>query len=134
MGSSTTHVRATRAAEIAGESVRGDPGPVIWEYTEARRRLDGLVQEARALGEPLERLGQGLSGHPARMIVGLPAPFLEDPSEWDIVPGHELPSIDHLAALTNQIRAASAKVEELRERLILMGRADVVQQPDGFFH
>jgi hypothetical protein len=133
IGTGTRHVRATPAAEIAGEPVRGDPRPVIWEYTEARRRLDGLAQEARELGERLERLGQGLSGHPARMIVGLPDPFLEDPSEWDIVPGHHLPSIDRLVALTNQIRAVSATVEELRERLILMGRGDVVQQPDGFF-
>ena len=107
---------------------------MIWEYSETRRRLDGLVQEARELGEHLERLGQGLSGHPARLIVGLPDPFLEDPSEWDIVPGHVLPSIDRLLALTNQIREAGAQVEELRERLILMGRADVVEQPDGFFH
>ena len=130
----TTPARATRAGERTGEPVRGDPGPVIWEYSETRRRLDGLVQEARELGEHLERLGQGLSGHPARLIVGLPDPFLEDPSEWDIVQGHVLPSIDRLLALTNQIREAGAQVEELRERLILMGRADVVEQPDGFFH
>ena len=117
-----------------GTLVRGDSGPVIREYTEARRQLDALAQEARELGERLERLGQGLSGHPARMIVGLPDPFLEDPSEWDVVPEHHLPSIDRLVALTNQIRAVSATVEELRERLILMGRGDVVKQPDGFFH
>jgi hypothetical protein len=39
-----------------------------------------------------------------------------------------------LVALTNQVRAVSAQVDELRERLILMGRADIVEQPDGFFH
>jgi hypothetical protein len=134
IGTGARHVRATRAAETAGETVPSDPGPVIWEYTEARRRLDGLVEEARELGERLERLGQGLSGHPTRLFIGLPDPLLEDPSELDIVPGHGLPSIDRLEALTNQIRAMSATVEELRERLILMGRRDVVQQPDGFFH
>jgi hypothetical protein len=114
--------------------VRGDAGLVIREYSEARRRLDGLVQEARELGERLERVGQGLSGHPARLIVGVPDSLLVDPSEWDIVPGHPLPSIDRLVALTNQIREVTAKVEELRERLILMGRADVVEHPDSFFH
>jgi hypothetical protein len=130
----TMPVPATRAGERAGEPARGDAGPVMWEYSEARRRLDGLVQEARELGERLERLGQGLSGHPGRLIVGLPDALLVDLSEWDIVQGHPLPSIDRLAALTKQIREAGAKVEELRERLILMGRADVVEQPDGFFH
>jgi hypothetical protein len=130
----TIPVSATHAGEQAGEHVRGDPQPVIWEFSEARRRLDGLVQEARELGERLERLGEGLSGHPGRLIVGLPDSVLVDPSEWDIVPGRPLPSIGRLVALTNQIREVGAKVEELRERLILMGRADVVEQPDGFFH
>jgi hypothetical protein len=106
---------------------------VIREYGEARRRLDGLVQEARNLGERLEGLGQGLSRHPARLIIGLPDALPVDSSEWDIVPGHPLPSIERLAGLTKQLREAGAKVEELRERLILMGRADVVEQPDGFF-
>jgi hypothetical protein len=85
------------------------------------------------LGERLERIGQGLSGHPGRVIVGFPDSILVDSSEWDIVPGHPLPSIERLVALTKEIREASAKVEELRERLVLMGRADVVEQPDGFF-
>lgn len=130
----TMPAQATRGGEKASEPVRGDPRPVIWEYREARRRLDGLVQEARELGERLERLGQGLSGRPGCLIVGLPDSLLVEPSEWDIVPGHPLPSIDRLVALTNQIREVSAEVEELRERLILMGRSDAVEQPDGFFH
>ena len=36
--------------------------------------------------------------------------------------------------LTADIRALGARVEELRERLILMGYADPVEQPNGFFH
>jgi hypothetical protein len=111
----------------------GESGPVIREYGEAQRRLDDLVQEARQLGEQLERIGHGLSHHPARVLVGRPDPSLVDPGEWDIVPEHPLPSIDRLAALTEQIRGARAKVEELRERLILSGRGDVVEQPYGFF-
>jgi hypothetical protein len=39
-----------------------------------------------------------------------------------------------VVTLTRSIREVSATVEELRERLILLGRADVVQQPDHFFH
>ncbi|RPI56513.1 MAG: hypothetical protein EHM55_05125 [Acidobacteria bacterium] len=124
----------TPAREVPGAHVRVDPDPVIREYTETRRRLDRLVEDARELGERLERLGHGLFGHPARMIVGPPDPFIEDQNEWDIVPSHPLPSIDRLVALTNDIRGMSARVEELRERLILMGRADIVEQPDGFFH
>jgi hypothetical protein len=49
------------------------------------------------------------------------------------VPSHPLPSIEHLTSLTNDIRAVGARVEELRERLILMGHADLVEQPNGFF-
>jgi hypothetical protein len=67
------------------------------------------------------------------LIVGFPEQDLENPSEWDIVPSHPLPSIEQLAALTDNIRAEGAKVEELRERLILMGHADLVEQRDGFF-
>jgi hypothetical protein len=52
----------------------------------------------------------------------------------DIVPSHPLPRIEGLVALTDDIRAAALNVDELRERLILMGRADLVEQPDGFFH
>jgi hypothetical protein len=130
----TTPARAIRGGQKASEPVGGDPRPVISEYSEVRRRLDDLVQEARGLGERLERLGQGLSGHPGRLIVGLPDSLLVDPSEWDIVPGHPLPPIDRLVALTNEVREVSARVEELRERLILMGRADLVEEPDGFFH
>ena len=67
------------------------------------------------------------------MIIGVPARFTETPSEWDIIPSHPLPSIERLIALTNEIREANQEVEELRGRLILMGRVDLVEEPDGFF-
>ena len=107
---------------------------MIWEYTEAKRRLDALVTEAGELGERFERLAHGLSAHPTRMIIGLPERFADDATEWDIVPSHPLPRIESLVALTDDIREAALKVDDLRERLILMGRADLVEQPDGFFH
>ena len=126
-----------RAAIVDGavsrEHEEADLGRVIWDHAEARRRLDALLQEAGDQGERFERLAHGLSAHPKRMIIGLPGRFTENPSEWDIVPSHPLPSIERLATLTDEIREASQKVEDLRERLILMGRADLVEQPDGFF-
>lgn len=106
----------------------------IEEYTEARQALDRLLDKASELGERLEILARGLSSHPTRMFIGLPDRFIEEPSAWEIVPGHPLPSIDSLVTLTNDIRAAAARVDDLRERLILMGRADVVEEPDVFFH
>jgi hypothetical protein len=118
----------------SGEPHEGDLGRVFSEYAEAKRRLDALVKEAGELGERFERLGHGLSAHPRRMIIGLPDRFIEDPSKWGVVPSHPLPRIESLVALTHDIREASLKVEDLRERLILMGRADLVEQPDGFFH
>jgi hypothetical protein len=119
---------------VTGERGTVDIERVASGYTEARRRLDALVQEAHKFGERFERLAHGLSAHPGRMIVGVPDEFIESPGEWDIVPSHPLPSIERLVWLTNEIRDVGATVEELRERLILLGRADLVEQPNGFFH
>jgi hypothetical protein len=106
---------------------------VIAAYGEARRRQDALVKEAGELAERLERLAHGLSARPGHVIIGLPDERIENPSEWDIVPSHPLPSIEQLITLTNDIREVSARAEELRERLILMGHAELVEQPNGFF-
>ena len=122
---------------MAGESGQHgetDVGRMLGEYTDAKRRLDALVTEAREWGERFERLAHGLSAHPTRMIIGLPERFTGDATEWDIVPRHPLPRIEGLVALTDNIRATALNVDDLRERLILMGRADLVEQPDGFFH
>lgn len=112
----------------------GDIGRVIAEYREAKSRLDAFVAEADELAERFERIADGLSARPGRVIVGLPDERIENPSEWDIVPSHPLPSIEHLVTLTHDIRALGARVEELRERLILMGHAELAEQPNGFFH
>lgn len=112
----------------------GEIGGVIAEYRKATNRLDALVKEAGELAERFERIAHGLSVHPGRVIVGLPDEHVENGREWDIVPSHTLPSIEHLTSLTNDIRAVDTRVEELRERLILMGHVDLVEQPDGFFH
>ena len=107
---------------------------VVARYRAATNRLDGLVDEASDAAERLERLAHGLSTRPGHLVIGLPDESLENCSEWDVVPGHPLPSIEELAALTHNIRAEGAKVGELRERLILMGHADLVEQRNGFFH
>jgi hypothetical protein len=44
-----------------------------------------------------------------------------------------VPRIESLVTLTNDIREAALTVDDLRERLILRGRADLVE-PNGFFH
>jgi hypothetical protein len=106
---------------------------IVADYAGAKRRVDALVEEADEVGERLERLGHGLSAHPMRMIIGLPDRFIENPSQCDIVPGHALPPIERLMSLTDDIREATQNVGDLRERLILLGRADVVEQPDEFF-
>ena len=107
----------------------GDP---IREYSEARQRLGALEKEAGDVGERLGRLAQGLSAHPARIVIGSD-PFIENPSEWDVVLDRPLPSIESLALLTNEIREAYKRVEELRERVVLLGRADLVERPDTYF-
>jgi hypothetical protein len=123
-----------REGRVVGRPEESNVGGVIAEYRAAKNRLDDLVNEAGECAERFERLAHGLSARPGHLIVGLPEERVENPSEWDIVPSHPLPSIEHLATLTDDIRSESVRVEELRERLILMGRADLVQQPNGFFH
>jgi hypothetical protein len=110
-----------------------DIGRVTTDHARAKRRLDALLREAGVLGERLGRLAHGLSTHPERLIIGSADPSVGNPSEWDIVPNVPLPSIERLVMLTNEIREANENVELLRERLILLGRADLVEEPEGFF-
>ena len=63
------------ASRQSGQHEEADVCRVIWEYTEAKRRLDALVNEAGELGERFERLAHGLSAHPRRMIIGRPERF-----------------------------------------------------------
>ena len=106
---------------------------MVAQYRDARSRLDSLRYRASELGERLAWLAHGLSTRPGHLVIGLPGDSLDDGSEWDIVPSHPLPSIEELTRLTDDIRAEQARVEELRERLILMGHPDAVEQRTGFF-
>ena len=128
--------RSAMAPARGGEQNRpvtgGGVGDPIREYSEARQRLGALEREAGDAGERLGRLAQGLSAHPARIVIGSD-PFIENPSEWDVVLDRPLPSIESLALLTNEIREAYKRVGELRERVVLLGRADLVEQPDTYF-
>jgi len=118
---------------MSGLHEDSDASRVMAEYGDAKRRLSVLTREADELSERFERLAHGLSARPHRLIVGLPDERIANPSEWEIVPSHPLPSIEHLIGLTNEIRAVGATIESLRERLVLMGHADLVAQPDRFF-
>jgi hypothetical protein len=136
-----THVEATTHSNgrtrdegtMSGLHEDSDASRVMAEYGDAKRRLSVLTREADELSERFERLAHGLSARPHRLIVGLPDERIANPSEWEIVPSHPLPSIEHLIGLTNEIRAVGATIESLRERLVLMGHADLVAQPDRFF-
>ena len=132
--SSTIRKGPTSAGAIEEPQEQHDLDHVVARYRDATNRLDTLVDDASELAERLERLVHGLSTHPRHVIIGLPDESLENPSEWVIMPSHPLPSIEQLGTLTEKIRAEAARVEELRERLILMGHADLVEQPNGFFH
>ena len=130
---STARSNASIQGTVSERYKAGDIDRVMAEYREAKSRLDMFVDEAGELAERFERLAHLLSVRPGHVIVGLPDERVENPGEWDIVPGQPLPSIEHLTTLTGNIRAEGARVEELRERLILMGHADLVEQPNGFF-
>jgi hypothetical protein len=135
-----TETKADRIEQSTGErllrepAVESDISDVVAAYHEARSRQAALTKEAADLGERLERLAHGLATHPRHVIIGIPDQRIDETSEWDIVPSHPLPSIEQLVTLTNDIRAVSARVEDLRDRLILMGHAEFVEQSNGFFH
>lgn len=118
---------------IAASPPEGDVGSVGSEYREAAGRLDSLVKQATEWAERFERLAHGLSPRPEQAIVGFASQRLNDPIDWDIVSNDPLPSIEQLKTLTGRIREVGTSVEELRERLILMGRADLVERPGQFF-
>lgn len=135
-----TEAAADRIKPSVGEGLlqqpdgEGDVSRVAAAYKVAKSHQAALVREAGDLGERFERLAHGLSTHPGHVIIGIPDQRIEEPSEWDVVPSHPLPSIEQLVTLTNDIRTVSARVEDLRERLILMGHSELVEQPNGFFH
>lgn len=133
LGAGVLPASADTSRVRAAPTVAPNVEQVAANYAGAKRHLDALVKEAHEAGERLERLGHGLSAHPIRMFIGLPDPFIENPSEYDIVPGRRLPPIERLAGLTNDIREVAQKVDDLRERLILMERADLVERPERFF-
>jgi hypothetical protein len=108
-------------------------GDVLGDYSVAKRRLEALLNEASNAGERFERLAHGLLAHPRRVVIGAPDPFGDEANEWDVVSNESLPPIERLMALTDDIRETARRVNDLRERLILLGHADVVQQPDEFF-
>lgn len=104
------------------------------EYRERRRRLDGLLQDARDVGEQFNRLGHALSTHPDRVIVGIPDVQPKNLNEWEVLSSCPLPSVEQVATLTAKIRQLCAEVDGLEERLILTGHANVVDQRDEYFH
>lgn len=107
---------------------------VVADYRGTRLGLETLHEEARSLGERLERLGRGLCADPARLLIGTPdQPFEEASGRLDVVPAHPLPSIEHLVSLTATIRQVTERLEALRERLVLAGRADVVEESGGYY-
>lgn len=115
------------------DDVVTDVQQIALQYTEAIRRRDALINRAAELGERFDRLGHGLTSHPDRTIIGLPDPRVPAEVEWDVIASHPLPPIESLAALTDDIRAAERDVEQLRDRLILTGRRDIVEEPDHFY-
>jgi hypothetical protein len=117
---------------IDGEGT--DVDRLIWEYSRTRRRRDLLVNEAAELGARLEKLGHGLIAHPERLFIGTSDRARSVPAEWDVIAGDQLPSIGKLVSLTTEIGDLSAKAEELRERLILKGRSELLAPLNRFYH
>ncbi len=116
-----------------GSEQEHDVDRVAARYRDAMNRWDSLVSEAGQLGDRLARLANGLSRRPEHLIIGLPDERLQHAGDSDIVPSHPLPTIEHLAALTDSIRAEGARAEKLRARLILLGHAELVEQQNGYF-
>lgn len=102
-------------------------------YQATKRRLDALLQEAAEMGRRLDHLARGLQTHPGRVVVGPSEATVDHLVDCDVVPADALPSIDAIGALTSDIRATAHTLEELRSRLILMERPDLLEEPDEFY-
>jgi hypothetical protein len=107
----------------------------IGEYRIARRELEALAAEAVHIGDRLERLGRTLRSDPAWLFVGAPDHSVDDDAAGrvHVVAPQSLPSIQQLASLTAAIRQTRQRVESLRERLVLMGCQEVVEEPGSYF-
>jgi hypothetical protein len=126
MPDDTTHAGTSKVHD-------DDVGRIVADYEIARPRLDALLKEAAEVGGHLERLGRGLSTHPERMVIAQSDEHLGDTAAWDVISSQSLPTIDALIALTDNIRDTAARVDDLRERLILLGHLELVEPPAGFF-
>jgi hypothetical protein len=114
---------------MAEQHRNGDIDLVTAEYRRAKAREDALTKQAEELAERFRRLAQALSLPRRRLFAGLP----DELAEGAEGSSHSVPSREYLITLLDDIRTAATKVEELRERLILMGHADLVEEPDEFF-
>jgi uncharacterized protein with GYD domain len=103
------------------------------QYAEATKRFDELTREAKVIGDRLSALAQGLSSYPERVVIGIPGQAVDSPEPDRVISGEPLPSMEHLVALTTAIRDTARRIDALRERLTLMGRADLVQAHARFF-
>jgi hypothetical protein len=137
-GPDATHLAESAVKPGTDRSVSGPASQtadaVIADYRPQKRKLDTLLEEATAIGDLLQRLGGGLRTHPARLVLDSRRESVEDPHERDVMTIQSLPTVSTLIELTDDIRETARRVEDLRERLILMGRSDIVEQPDEFFH
>jgi len=102
------------------------------DYREARARLDALVGDAEAIAGRFERFARGLAT-PQRQLAGAVTGFFANPVEWERATTDAVPSIEQLTTLVNDVRATGLRVKELSERLILMGRAELVEPEERFF-
>lgn len=118
--------RATDSAHASVQSVSS-------AYRAAKAQRDALLGTAHEWAARFDRLAAALSSRPERLIVDPAEQTFEDAIDWEIVPSTPLPSIDELRRLTTSIREVGATLQSLRERLILMGHADLVESPGQFF-
>ena len=103
------------------------------QYAEATKRFDNLTREAKVIGDRLSALAHGLASHPERIAIGDQGQAVEGVAPDRVISAEPLPSMEHLAALITAIRDTARRIDDLRERLTLMGRADLVQERPRFF-
>ncbi|MGE3706740.1 MAG: hypothetical protein AB7I13_15830, partial [Vicinamibacterales bacterium] len=111
----------------------GDLGRLLKARQDARRRLESLLAQASALGAHLELIGHALARRPDRLALGAAPGDLDPRREWEVVSGDPLPTVDQLNALVSAIREERARADELDQRLILSGHANLLEQPDEYF-
>lgn len=126
---SVAQVTAASGSGIPEEPLATDVEGLTAQYRDALSQLQSLLREANEWADRFGGLARQLAGQTS--VVARPRD--EDPSAWEPASLRPFPSLEQVRTLVDHIRKVGGRVDELRERLILMGHGELAERSGGFF-